>query len=215
MVLILTLLLAVSIGSVHAQPGYWDANHLIDDGWNELSNGEYFESVGDPWSARQAYENASNAAGQSLIIADQMGVPFQERPASPYFLFGQAELHRAQLLYRLGAPWADVDYSLNRARYAFDDVLRLVDGRFPRGSPDWVGMRSEALFALGSVYFLLGNWTQPIRSCRRSRRCSPRSQQRARSKAPSTTPSASRPRGRLRAARCYRSGRKVESAANA
>lgn len=156
-VLFVILLLASGIGTASAQSPLAEANWLINAGWTALRDGEAYERAGDPWNAQGAYEYASTAANRALVIGDQVGVPFDARPASPYFLYGQAELHRAQLLYGLNAPWPEIDYSLHQARQAFDDVLWLVDHRFPPGSDDWVGMRSEALFSLSSVYFLLND----------------------------------------------------------
>lgn len=155
--LFIILLLASGVGVANAQSPLAEANWFIDAGWMALRDGEGFERAGELSKARAAYEYASHAANRALVIGDQVGVPLDARPASPYFLYGQAELHRAQLLHGLGAPWPEIDHSLHQARQAFDDVLRLVDRRFPPGSPDWVGMRSEALFSLSTVYFLLND----------------------------------------------------------
>lgn len=154
-IVVLCVFLSTVPGAAQVDLRY--ANQLIEEGWTALEDGRDLESAGDLWRAQGAYEYASNAAGQALTIGDEVGVPFYERPTSPYFLFGQAELHRAQLLYSMGAPWPEIEFSLHRARQAFDDIFRLIDHRFPKGSPEWVEMRSEVLFSQGSVYFLLGD----------------------------------------------------------
>lgn len=143
-----------------SQPTLRDANALIRDGWAALRAGYDFEARGGINKAVIAYQDAGRFSGKSLRIADFYGIPFKERPSSPYFLYGQASLALAQIYILQRRPMDQIFNELHQAENAFKDTIELVDSNTDHRNMRWAGKKADALFSLGTVFFLKGDIEQ-------------------------------------------------------
>jgi tetratricopeptide (TPR) repeat protein len=162
--LLILALAAATPSLVLAQPTLGEANMLIDRGRAHLRYGADLERAGDVDGAMQEYAMAADSVSQALQIGDIWNVPRTAKPAGLYFLYGQSALSRAQLAIQLRDDPARINNHLFQAERAFRDTLEVVDYQQPQGSWEWAGRKSEAIFSLGTVFFIRGD----LRSARRA-----------------------------------------------
>lgn len=155
--LLLAAMAVLSPATALAQPTLDDANRLIAGGRDHLRRGSDLEQAGDLNAAMQAYAMAADNASEALRIGDVWSVPPEEKPAGLYFLYGQSALSLAQLRIELRQPPEKIDRDLFEAEQAFRDTIRFVDFQHPRESPEWAGRKAEAIFAIGTVFFIRGD----------------------------------------------------------
>ena len=141
-----------------AQPTLEDANRLIASGRDNLRRGSDLERTGDLSGAMQAYGMAADAASEALKIGDIWQMPFEEKPAGLYFLYGQSVLSLAQLRIEQRQHPEQIDRDLFEAERAFRDTIQLVDFQHPRETREWAGRKAEAIFAIGTVFFIRGDF---------------------------------------------------------
>lgn len=139
-----------------SQPSISEANQHINDGWSALKRGYDLENSGHTPAAIQAYQNASKFAEKALAIGDKLHFIFYEQPGGLYFLHGQSRLALAEAYISQQARMDRILSELNTAKKAFQMTLKIINLHYRHKGPEWATRRVEALFALGSVFFLQG-----------------------------------------------------------